>query len=107
MLPDFADNLRNELNFVQEGLNATRVSSLLTGEHGRLGVEDESLRKSDKIHIPDVYWELTTARVLTMEFIDGIKVTDVDSLRTLGIDPVEVGTLVSRLFAELVHVHGK
>eukprot|EP01138_Halocafeteria_seosinensis_P009235 gb/GECG01009438.1/.p1 GENE.gb/GECG01009438.1/~~gb/GECG01009438.1/.p1 ORF type:complete len:676 (+),score=102.85 gb/GECG01009438.1/:1-2028(+) len=106
MLPDFAENLRNELNFIQEGLNATRVASLLRGEHGTLGVEDSLLRHNDKVHIPDVYWKLTTNRVLTMEFIEGIKVTDTESLRNLGIDPSEVGSIVSRLFAELVHVHG-
>lgn len=43
--------------------------------------------KDKTIHIARVYDQYCTSGVLTMEYIDGIKPTDVDALRTAGIDP--------------------
>lgn len=45
-----------------------------------------NFRDDPTIHIPQVYREFTTRRVLTMEFIDGIKVSDIQSLEKSGTD---------------------
>merc|ERR1712078_381064 len=47
-----------------------------------------------RIAVPAIYREATSRRVLTMEWIDGVKLTNLDAVRELGIDPddmVEVG----------------
>ncbi|RHY62170.1 hypothetical protein DYB30_001534 [Aphanomyces astaci] len=55
----------------------------------------------------EVYDELSTTRVLTMEFIHGVKVTDLDSItQTLGLDPVDIAGKVSAMFAEMVFCSG-
>lgn len=77
-----------ELDFLQEATNGERV--------GRLFERDR------RIHIPRVRWDLSSSRVLTMEFIDGVKVTDVQTLRGKGIDPRAVGETISNLFSLMV-----
>lgn len=47
------------------------------------------------IYAPKVYWNLSTSKLLIMEFVDGAQVNDVKSIRKLGIDPHEVSRLVS------------
>ncbi|MGB1621164.1 MAG: ABC1 kinase family protein [Synechococcus sp.] len=47
-----------------------------------------------RIAVPAIYREVTSRRVLTMEWIDGVKLTNLDAVREMGIDPddmVEVG----------------
>ncbi|MDI3211570.1 AarF/UbiB family protein [Arthrobacter sp. AL12] len=43
-----------------------------------------------RVHIPLVFWDTTTARVLTLERIRGIKVDDAAALREAGIDAGEL-----------------
>lgn len=42
----------------------------------------------------------------TMEFIDGVKVNDVEGLRARGLDPKKVGPLLCEAFSEMIFVHG-
>ena len=65
-----SDHLRQELDFVKESQNANR-----TAEHT---TQDSLL--SDCVHIPKVYPEYTTKRVLTAEWIDGVRLSDRQSI---------------------------
>lgn len=47
-----------------------------------------------RVHVPEVDYRTTSHRVLTMEFIDGVGVTDVVALRRLGVSPAAVSRLV-------------
>jgi ubiquinone biosynthesis protein len=69
---EFAHTLRSELNYLQEARNAESFARNFAGD--------------PKVHIPRVFWEMTTSRVLTLERIRGVKVSDLDSLETNGID---------------------
>jgi ubiquinone biosynthesis protein len=69
---EFADTLRNEQNYEQEGQNIDRYRLMFAGV--------------DYVCIPKVYWETTTRRVLTMERIQGIKITDTAALEAAGLD---------------------
>jgi ubiquinone biosynthesis protein len=42
------------------------------------------------VHVPNVFWETTTRRVLTMERIEGIKITDLAALDAAGLDRREI-----------------
>ncbi|MCC3293504.1 AarF/ABC1/UbiB kinase family protein [Arthrobacter sp. zg-Y411] len=72
LMDEFARTLRSELDYLQEGRNADRF---------RLNFED-----STAVQIPRVYWDHTTSRVLTMDRITGMKVTDTKALDAAGID---------------------
>jgi len=70
---DFGFTLRNELDYQREGRNADRLRESFADE-------------SDLLYIPKVYWEISTRRVLVMERINGIKISDIPALDAGGYD---------------------
>jgi len=89
---EMSNMIPRELDFLNEGRNAEAIGANFEG------VQD--------IGVPDIYWEFSTRRVLTMEYIDGIKVTDVAGLKRAGIDTADVAKLVIVAFAEMILQHG-
>ena len=72
LVEEFSQTLRAELDYIREGHNAERfAANFATDSH---------------IHIPGVFWELTTARVLTVERIRGVKINDLKALDEQGTD---------------------
>jgi ubiquinone biosynthesis protein len=69
---EFAHTLRNEQNYEQEGHNMDRYRQIFA---------DEAY-----VRVPHVYWQTTTRRVLTMERMQGCKITDVAALEAAGLD---------------------
>ncbi|KAF7830952.1 putative ABC1 protein [Senna tora] len=65
-----------------------------------------SPRIANYIYAPKVYWNLSTSKLLTMEFMDGAQINDVKAIKKLGIHPHEVSTLLSQTFAEMMFKHG-
>ncbi|HQE93127.1 MAG TPA: lipopolysaccharide core heptose(II) kinase RfaY [Anaerolineae bacterium] len=80
---DFADTLYNELNYQSEGHNADRIR--------------ENFAAEPCLHIPAVYWEYTTRRVLVMEYIEGIKITDIAALDEAGYDRHKIAHNAARM----------
>jgi ubiquinone biosynthesis protein len=63
-------NLQAELDFTNEGKSIDRFRT--------------NFKDDESILIPEVYWELSTDNVLTMEKLDGMKITDIDALDKAG-----------------------
>ena len=61
-----------------------------------------ALSHRDDVVIPEVIRELSTRRVLVMDFVDGIKITDNAALQQAGIDPRSVAALLNDVYAEQV-----
>jgi len=81
IIDDFGELIYREIDYVAEAANAQRFSELYSG------VTD--------VFVPKVYSDLTTSKVLTMEWVDGFRLTDGDSLRMYGLDRKKlVDTLV-------------
>lgn len=76
---EFAQILQNEIDYIQEALNADRF---------RYNFRDHS-----RILVPRVYPKHTTRRVMTMDYLPGIKISDRQSLEACGIDVREVNQL--------------
>ena len=77
LVDEFADKLFKEMDYCAEGRNCEKFASLYcTGALPRVGT-------------PGIYWEQTSRRVLTMEWIDGVKLTDEAGMRRLGLDVVD------------------
>ncbi len=84
MLNEFGTTIFQEMDYVQEGHNAERFR--------------ENFKTWRVIHVPVIYWSHTTSRVLTMEFISGTKVVDIEQLRANKISPVKVNRLLVRTY---------
>jgi predicted unusual protein kinase regulating ubiquinone biosynthesis (AarF/ABC1/UbiB family) len=89
---EMANMIPRELDFINEGRNAEKIAANFAG------VQD--------IGVPEIYWQYTTRRVLTMEYVEGIKVTDREGLRAAGIDSADVAKLIIVGFAEMMLHHG-
>lgn len=72
MVDEFAYSLHNELDYRREGHNADRFRANFEG--------------SEYLHIPKIYWEHTTRRVLVMEMMQGIKIDDIAALEVAEYD---------------------
>lgn len=75
---EFARTIFEEIDYIQEGRNADRFR--------------HNFRTFDRIYIPRIIWRLTGRRVLTIEFIDGVRVDDTQTLAAYGIDREEIVT---------------
>src|ERR1700710_2981698 len=88
VVADFADNLAEELDF---RLEAQSMDAWVSHMHA------SPLGKN--IRVPQVYWDLTSQRVLTMERIQGVRIDDVVAIRKAGFDGTElVKALLFSLF---------
>ncbi len=89
---DFADTLNNELDYRVEGRNAVRFR--------------ENFRDEPAIHIPQVYWAYTTKRLLVMEYIEGIKIDDIETLDQAGFDRDKIARNAARMIIQEVLLDG-
>jgi len=84
IIDDFGELIYRELDYVAEAANAQRFSELYAG-----GANFQD------VFVPKVYSELTTSKVLTMEWVDGFRLTDNENLEKYNLDREKlVDTLV-------------
>ena len=91
LVDEIRQNLPKELDFQQEASNQERFSTLFL--------------HLDYVKAPRVHWELTTPRVLTMEFCEGSKVNDLDYICRHGIDADDVSGCKNYLIIMTVYSH--
>ncbi|XP_036223639.1 uncharacterized aarF domain-containing protein kinase 5 isoform X2 [Bactrocera oleae] len=88
ILRDLKKNLTLELNFENEGQNAERCA--------------KDLKKFEYVHVPHIYWSYTKPRVLTMEWVNGFKVNDVQRIQCENLDLKDVDLKLFNMFAEQI-----
>ncbi len=89
---EFSSTLWDELNYQQEGKNAEKIAG--------------NNADDDDLIIPRIYWQYTTRRVLTMEYIDGIKVTNLDEMSRLAIDRQALAAKLLQVYVKQVLIDG-
>jgi predicted unusual protein kinase regulating ubiquinone biosynthesis (AarF/ABC1/UbiB family) len=89
---EFSRIVFEELDYIQEGKNAETFA--------------RNFAKNPRIKIPLVYWPFTTSKVLTLEYLEGIKITDFDMIDKRGIDRKEVGRILAEAYAQMFFADG-
>jgi predicted unusual protein kinase regulating ubiquinone biosynthesis (AarF/ABC1/UbiB family) len=84
MLHEFYATIFEEMDYVKEGRNADRFRY--------------NFRSWRAVRVPKVFWTHTATRVLTLEFIRGTKVVDLEGLRARRISAVKVNRLLVRTY---------
>jgi predicted unusual protein kinase regulating ubiquinone biosynthesis (AarF/ABC1/UbiB family) len=87
---EFAATTRRELDFVEEGHNCEHFAADFAADAG--------------IYIAKVYWETTTRRVLTLENVAGIKITDTAAMEAAGISRSEVARRLYDTYLQQIFV---
>jgi len=72
IIDEFSRTLLDEMNYRVEGRNGERIA--------------KQFQKESTIHIPKIYWDYSSDKVLTMEMIRGIKINDMERLNSEGYD---------------------
>ncbi|BAT84633.1 hypothetical protein LR48_Vigan03g159500 [Vigna angularis] len=76
LIDEFARRVFQELNYVQEGQNARRFKKLYADK--------------EDICVPDVFWDYTSAKVLTMEWVDGVKLNEQEAIERQGLKVLDL-----------------
>jgi predicted unusual protein kinase regulating ubiquinone biosynthesis (AarF/ABC1/UbiB family) len=76
ILDQFASRIFEEMDYTHEGQNAEKFAQFYSQQPG--------------IYVPSIYWQFTAKRVLTMEWVDGVKLTELDKIKALGFDSREI-----------------
>ncbi len=84
LIDELGKRIFEEMDYINEANNAEKFKDLHS--------------KNNKIAVPKIYRKATSRRVLTMEWIDGTKLTNIEAVKKLGIDPnemIEIGVSCS------------
>lgn len=92
IIAEVAQAIRNELDFNKEAQNAERFFQIYRGKK--------------YVKIPQVYKDLSTKRVLTLEYVEGIKVSDFDKLRASNHSTRKIASNIVEALFEQIYVHG-
>ena len=92
IIEEFARSLSREIDFTIELTSIQRFAKQFAG--------------NQKIHVARVYPELSSERILVMEYVDGIKASAIDSLRAEGVDLKRVAERGTQLVMEQIFIHG-
>ena len=88
----FENMLKKELSLINERKNIERFENNFKG--------------NEHIHVPVVYKKLSNNRILCMEFIEGIKITDKEKIEKTGFNPKEIASLGLELYIKQVMKYG-
>ncbi|KAB2631960.1 aarF domain-containing protein kinase [Pyrus ussuriensis x Pyrus communis] len=76
LIDEFARRVYQELNYVQEGQNARRFKKLYADKA--------------EVLVPDIFWDYTSKKVLTMEWVDGVKLNEQAAIERQGLKVLDL-----------------
>ncbi|XP_047270771.1 putative ABC1 protein At2g40090 isoform X2 [Capsicum annuum] len=97
LVAEVRESIPKELDFLVEAKNSIKCMD---------NFRKLSPHIADYVYVPRVYWNLSTSKLLTMEYMEAAQVNDLKSIRRLEIQPSDVVKLVSETFAEMMFRHG-
>lgn len=92
LIEEFGDTILKELNYLNEAANAARFADIF--------------KDADYVKIPRVHLELSTDRLLIMEYVDGIPPDDKEALIAAGLDPTQIAINGTTVLLEMIFKNG-
>ena len=92
LVEEFAVTSLEEIDYLHEAANSERFA--------------QNFADDARVSLPDLVWERTTRRVLTMQDVTAIKINDVDALVAAGIDPAEVAAEFAAVMFDQLFLNG-
>lgn len=84
--------IESELDFTKEAENAKTAA--------------KNFERRGDVYVPFVYEDYLSKRVLTMEYVHGVKVTDVEKIQKMGFSNRDVATILFEAMGEQLFIHG-
>ena len=91
LVEEFAATSLEEIDYLHEAASAERFR--------------ENFADDPRIDTPEIVWERSTRRVLTLSDVTAIKINDTHALRAAGIDPAEVAAVFAEVMFDQVFTH--
>jgi len=91
MLAQFIETIHEEMDYIKESQNLKTIS--------------KNIKEYKNVIVPKVYDEYTSKNVITMEYIPGIKITDIEALDELGLDRQKLVIDVHKVFFTMLLRH--
>ena len=92
LISELETTVYREIDYLAEGENAETFKT--------------NFSESKRIHVPRVVWSQTTKRVLTLENVYAIKITDYDAITAAGIDRAEVARVLFKTYLKQIFEDG-
>ena len=92
LVEEFASTSLEEIDYLHEAASAERFAA--------------DFADDARVTVPELVWERTTRRVLTLQDVTAIKINDVDGLRAAGINPSDVATEFAAVMFDQLFING-
>jgi ubiquinone biosynthesis protein len=92
MLEQFSSGVLEELDYRGEAYNALTLAANMQGLPG--------------IHVPSIYTDLSTSKVITQEFVVGVKVSDIAAIEAAGLDRDQIARNALRALVKQLPIDG-
>ncbi len=92
IVEEFRVSLRGELDFRNEGRNADRLRN--------------NLESVFKVTVPRIHWGIVTDKVLTMDYVEGAKVTNIAEIKRAGLDADELADRFTEAMSQQILIDG-
>ncbi len=92
LVEEFAETSLEEIDYLHEARSSARFQEMFAAD--------------ERVAVPEIVWERSTRRVLTLEDVTAIKITDHAGLIAAGIDPVEVAPVFAAVMFDQLFADG-
>lgn len=92
LVEEFAATSLEEIDYVHEAVNLERFAENFDGD--------------ERVFTPEIIWERSGQRVLTLSDVTAIKINDIDGLLAANLDPNAVAAELARITFEQIFIHG-
>lgn len=89
---EFSRIIRHEIDYVHEAKNAERFYTNFAG--------------SQTVKIPKIYWNYITRHIMTQEYSDGIKISDIAQIEASGLDKKKITIDIANAYLKMVFEDG-